>query len=284
MTEQVLACIDGSGHAAAVCDWAGWASQRLNAPLTFVHVLDREAPPVQGNLSGSIGLGSQEQLLAELAELDEQRGKLAREQGRLMLEAARARAQESGVTRPDTLQRHGALVDTLMELEPSTRLLVLGRHGEASGSAHAHLGSHVEQVIRALHRPILVTLEEFRSPEKVMLAFDGSATTRKGVEMLAASPLFKGLELHLVLAGADTDDNRAQLEWARQWLAQAGITAVTAIVPGEADKALTGYQQQHGMELMIMGAYGHSRIRQWLVGSTTTAMIRDAQAPLLVLR
>ncbi|MDP5291738.1 universal stress protein [Oceanimonas sp. CHS3-5] len=282
MTEQVLACIDGSGHAAAVCDWAGWASQRLNAPLTLVHVLDKEPGPVQGDLSGSIGLGSQEHLLAELAELDAKRGKLAREQGRLMLDAARERAVKSGVTSADTLQRHGALVDTLVELEPDTRLLVLGRHGEAS--AHAHLGSHVEQVIRALHRPILVTLGEFRAPQKIMLAFDGSATTRKGVEMLAASPLFKGLELHLVLAGADTDDNRAQLEWARQLLEQAGISAVIAIVPGEAGKALTDYQQQQNVDLMIMGAYGHSRIRQWLVGSTTTAMIRDARAPLLILR
>ncbi|NHI00728.1 MULTISPECIES: universal stress protein [Oceanimonas] len=284
MTEQVLACIDGSGHAASVCDWAGWASQRLEAPLTFVHVLDKESAPVQGNLSGSIGLGSQEQLLAELAELDEKRGRLAKEQGRLMLAAAQERAQANGIEQAETLQRHGALVDTLVELEPTTRLLVLGRHGEASASAHAHLGSHVEQVIRALHRPILVTLGEFRAPQKVMLAFDGSATTRKGVEMLAASPLFKELELHLVLAGADTDDNRAQLQWAQQLLEQADIAAVTTIVPGEADKALTGYQQRHAMDLMIMGAYGHSRIRQWLVGSTTTAMMRDSQVPLLVLR
>ena len=33
-----------------------------------------------------------------------------------------------------------------------------------------------------------------------------------------------------------------------------------------------------------MGAYGHSRIRQWLIGSTTTNMIRHATVPLLVLR
>lgn len=282
MTEHVLACIDGSGHAAAVCDWAGWASRRLNAPLTFLHVLDRETPPVPGNLSGSIGLGSQEQLLAELAELDEQRGKLAREQGRIMLEAASRRASDGGVSEPATLQRHGALVDTLAELEPDTQLLVIGRQGEAS--AYAHLGSHVEQVIRALHRPILVTLGEFGAPQKIMLAFDGSATTRKGVEMLAQSPLFSALELHLVLAGADTDDNRAQLEWARHRLEQAGITAVTAIVPGEVDQALSRYQQDNGMDLMVMGAYGHSRVRQWLVGSTTTAMIRATRVPLLVLR
>ncbi|KUJ92104.1 MAG: universal stress protein [Pseudomonas sp. 63_8] len=36
---HVTACIDGSASAPAVCDYAAWASQRLEAPLTFLHVL-----------------------------------------------------------------------------------------------------------------------------------------------------------------------------------------------------------------------------------------------------
>jgi nucleotide-binding universal stress UspA family protein len=35
---------------------------------------------------------------------------------------------------------------------------------------------------------------------------------------------------------------------------------------------------------MIMGAYGHSRIRQLLIGSTTTEMMRKSKIPLLLLR
>ena len=36
--------------------------------------------------------------------------------------------------------------------------------------------------------------------------------------------------------------------------------------------------------MMVMGAYGHSKIRQFLVGSTTTAMIEASKTPLLILR
>ncbi|GAA3528316.1 universal stress protein [Zobellella aerophila] len=284
MTTNVMACIDGSGFAGAVCDFASWASLRLDAPLTLIHVLDKAKQPDLADLSGTIGLGTQEHLLEELAGLDEQRARLAKEQGRLMLEAARERAVKDGVNEPTTLQRHGELVDTLVEFEPHTRLLVLGRHGEDSDSAFAHLGSHVEQVIRAVHRPVLVTLGEFKAPQHIMLAFDGSATTRKGVEMLAQSPLFKGLSCHLVLVGADTDDNREQLNWAKTTLETAGIHAPARIVAGDVDKVLGQYQQDNHIDLMVMGAYGHSRIRQWLVGSTTTAMIAAAKAPLLVLR
>ena len=69
MSEHVMACIDASGYAMAVCDYAAWASQRLEAPLTFLHVLDNHLPPDEGNLSGNIGLGSREHLLEELATL-----------------------------------------------------------------------------------------------------------------------------------------------------------------------------------------------------------------------
>jgi nucleotide-binding universal stress UspA family protein len=281
---NVMACIDGSRASAAVCDYAAWAALRLKAPLTFLHVLDRAGYTTAANLSGSIGLGAQEALLEELASLDEQRSRLALEQGRLMLEAAVERAIGDGVKAPLMRQRHGDLVETLAELENDIRLLVIGRQGEDGDRMERHLGSHVEQVIRTVHRPILITQDHYQSPSRIMLAFDGSATTRKGVEMLAASPLFLGLPCHVVLVGADTEDHRAQLAWAQKTLEASGHDAVTAIVAGEVSDALHEYQRREQIDMMVIGAYGHSRIRQFFVGSTTNNMIMTAQVPLLVLR
>lgn len=281
---HVMACIDGSRASKAVCDYAAWASQRLEAQLTFLHVLDRTGYTSAANLSGSIGLGAQEALLEELAALDEQRSRLALEQGRLMLEAAVERAINDGVKAPMMRQRHGDLVETLAELENDIRLLVIGRQGEEGDQVGQHLGSHVERVIRTLHRPILITQQQYQAPSRIMLAFDASATARKGIEMLAASPLFRGLPCHVVLVGADTDDHRAQLEWARKTLETAGHDAVIAIVAGEVETALREYQVKEQIDLMVIGAYGHSRIRQFFVGSTTNHMIMNAQVPLLVLR
>ena len=78
---RVMACIDNSQSSLAVCDYAAWASQRLSAPLTLLHVLDKEKYPASADLSGNIGLGSREHLLEELAMLDAQRAKLALEHG-----------------------------------------------------------------------------------------------------------------------------------------------------------------------------------------------------------
>ena len=284
MTEQVMAAIDGSQFSEGVCDYAAWASLALGAPLTFLHVVDNHPQTAEADLSGNLGLGAREHLLEELAHLDEQRAKVAQEQGRLMLKAAKERAIEDGVGEPATRQRNGTLVETLAELENDMRLLVIGKRGEGAHQASDHLGSNLERVVRTLHRPILMAPETFTRPERVMIAFDGSKTTRKGVEMLAKSPLFNGIPVHVVIVGAETGDNRSQLEWALSTLREAGHEAEGAIRAGDVEETLRGYQQEHGIDLLVMGAYGHSRVRHLLVGSTTTTMLRRASLPVLLLR
>ena len=281
---KVVACIDGSGAAVAVCDYAAWASQRLQAPLELLHVLDHSQSPAHADLSGNIGLGSREHLLVELAELDEKRGRLLREQGKTMLEAAAQRVRADGVEAPLTRQRHGELVDTLRELESDIRLLVMGRQGEVSDSLARHVGSHLESVIRTLHRPILVTTGEFTAPRNLLLAYDNSPSTRKGLEMLADSPLFAGLPIHLLMVSGDSEEAWASLGAAQQRLQQAGFSVTTAVRTGEVEAALLAYQREESIDLIVMGAYGHSRIRELLIGSTTDRMLRNARVPHLILR
>jgi nucleotide-binding universal stress UspA family protein len=67
-------------------------------------------------------------------------------------------------------------------------------------------------------------------------------------------------------------------------LCKAGFATTVAIVGGEPETVLHQYQQEHNIDLLVMGAYGHSRIRQFIVGSTTTAMISKAKCSLLILR
>ncbi|WP_275097991.1 universal stress protein [Sedimenticola hydrogenitrophicus] len=278
---NVIACIDGTKVSTAVSDYAAWASLQLAAPLILLHVLDKSAYPVKGNLSGNIGLGSREALLQELAELDEKRGRLALEQGRVMLETARQQALADGVSEPVVHQRHGDLLDSLLSIEQDTRLLVLGKHDENLG---AHVGSRLETLVRSLHRPMLVCPAAYKRPEQVMIAFDGSKTAHKSVDMVAGSPLFRGMPCHVVMVGTDAAAHREQLDWARQTLEASGFDVSTTLREGDVEATLCDYRREHAIDILVMGAYGHSVIRRFLVGSTTTAMIRNAQIPVLLLR
>ena len=67
MTDNyVLACIDGAALSTAVCDYAAWIASRVQAPVKLLHNLEHRPQAAVADLSGSIGLGSQEELLEEL--------------------------------------------------------------------------------------------------------------------------------------------------------------------------------------------------------------------------
>ncbi|WP_228152691.1 MULTISPECIES: universal stress protein [Marinobacter] len=281
---RVVACIDGSRAAPAVCEFAAWASNHMNTPVTLLHVLDEERYPAEPDLAGSIGLGSREQLLEELADLDRKRSKLALEHGHHMLDEAERLVKAAGVEDVVKRQRHGDLTESLMALENQTRLLVMGLHGESSSDRDIHIGSQLETVIRSLHRPIMLVPDQFTPPRSAMLAFDGSATAFRSVELMAGSPVFRDMPLHLVMIGPDTSDRREQLKKAETMLSGLGVDIQLAIRAGDVEPALHEYQDEHDIDLLVMGAYGHSRIRQFLVGSTTTTMLKTAEKPLVILR
>ncbi|MFT0850400.1 universal stress protein [Achromobacter sp. F4_2707] len=277
---KVTACLDGASYTKSVCDYAIWAARRLDAPLEFLHVLIRQSD-VAVDASGSIGLGAQESLLQELADLDERRSIIAREHGNQLLDGARQFALQAGIPKVSTHQRHGELTDTLVALEAETRLYVLGQHDSATKPKRFLLDHNLESAVRTLHRPILVANSTFTEPRRCMIAFDASETGRKMIDMVAESPLLRGIECQIVTVGSAAQD---ALQWASEKLAAAGLKATAHQLDGEPAAALANHARQHGMEIIVMGAYGHSRIRHLIVGSTTTTILRESQVPVLVLR
>lgn len=276
---NVIACIDGASYTESVCDYATWAAKRLGTPLELLHVLVRQ-DDAKLDASGSIGLGAQESLLQELSDLDERRSIIAREHGRQLLEGAKQRAITAGAQQVSTRQRHGELVETLVEIETDTRLYVLGQHDHETKPKRFLLDHNLESAVRALHRPILVASSSFTKPQRFMIAFDGSATGRKTVEMVADSPLLRGLECHVVTVG----NGMEALRWAWERLDETGFHVESQQLDGEPADALADFAQQQDIDMLIMGAYGHSRIRHLVVGSTTTAILRRSEVPVLILR
>lgn len=282
---KVLACVDQSAYADGVTDCAAWAAQRLGAPLELLHVIDRHPEVGSGHdHSGAIGVNAQEKLLDELAAEDQAKARSAREAGRVFLNRLRLRALGAGAGVVDMRQRHGALDETLSEQAAGVRLMVLGRRGASADVDQRDLGRNVERTVRALHKPILTVTEAFAPPQRVMIAFDGGALARKGVEMVAGSSLFAGLPIHVLMTGQPAADGPKQMAWASTQLASAGLEVSTAIEPGATENTVARAIGTHGIDLLVMGAYSHSPLRSWLRGSKTTDLLRAARIPTLLLR
>lgn len=282
---KVLACVDLSPCAEHVADYAGWAAARMQAPLEFLHVIHRH-PQLQGaqDRSGAIGVNAQEVLLRNLSEEDAARTRAERDAARSFLQGLRERALAAGADPVDTRQRHGDLEEALAEQQEGVRLFVMGRRGASAHTNQRDLGRHVEWMIRSLQRPTLAVTDRFKAPERVLIAFDGSVITRKCVEMVVASPLFKGLPVQVLMSGKPSGDGPRQLGWARQTLEQAGFVVKADIEPGDPETVIGHAIQRDGIDLLIMGAYTHSPLRQLFMGSKTAELLRSARVPTLLLR
>jgi nucleotide-binding universal stress UspA family protein len=284
MTSRILALVDGSTYATSVCHAAAWIAGRLGGGVDLLHILPDAHSKGTGDLSGALRLGARTALMEELVTLDAQRAKLAAKQGHAILDDAAALLSRDGVAPIEHKLRHGDLIETLTALMPEVRALVIGKRGEGSAGAFDHLGSNLERIIRSATVPVFIAAREFRPIQKVLIAYDGSASADRAVERMAQSPVFEGLTAVLVYAGQDTATIRSQLNAAQSRLAARGLQASIDIEPGEPEIALERKIAAEGFDLLVMGAYGHSRLRNLIIGSTTTAMIRACKVPVLLYR
>lgn len=276
---KIIALVDGSVYAHSVCEVAGWAAVQLASPVEALHVLGRREVG-GGDLSGSIRLGARTALLEELAALDATRSKLVTQQGRAILEDAKLVLAGAGVAEVTTRLRQG---DLLEEIGEGADLIVVGKRGEAADFAKGHLGSNLERIVRGVKAPVLVAARAFAPAEKVLVAFDGGPSALRAIDYIATSALFTGLSVVVVSVGegAAIAGNLAD---AQARLQAAGIAVETRQLSGQPDKVLSGMVEAEKFGMLVMGAYGHSRIRSLIIGSTTTQMIRSCKVPVLLLR
>jgi len=68
-------------------------------------------------------------------------------------------------------------------------------------------------------------------------------------------------------------------------MAQHGLADCEVIIlAGRESDEILKFIREGSVELMVMGAYGHNRLREWLLGSTTSHIIQNSPIPVLLIR
>ena len=282
---KMLAFIDGSIYSDSVCDHVIWAAAGDEFDVSLFNVIEgvyNAGGP--SNFSGNLGAEAKSKLLVELSELDQKRAKLAQKKARLVLDLARERLVEGGIKNVETHLRNGDFVDTVTEFQDDSDIIIIGKRGEAADFAKMHLGSNLERLIRSTNRPVLVVAGAFKPIKRILVAFDGGRSSYGAIEYIAANKRYADLECHIVIAGKGGSRGHKQSTHAENVLKKAGIRYKVFFERGEPEKVISDHVEQHSIDLLVMGAYGHSRIRNLMIGSTTTQMIRSCLVPVLLFR
>ena len=67
-----------------------------------------------------------------------------------------------------------------------------------------------------------------------------------------------------------------------QFLRDAGLDVVVEYRYGDIAENILDYQDKTQIQLIVMGAFSHSKIHQFFLGSVTTTIFRNSTVPLLV--
>lgn len=281
MIKSVLLCTDGSDYSNTAADYALLLAKSLRARITALHVIDIRLleGPYLADVGGVLGAQPYQAIVPQIQEIQQEKSELIMS----------ALAKKLGAKSADfvTDVKTGSLVGTILEREAGSDLVVLGKRGEHARYGDDVIGSSVEWIVRKSSKPCLVTPETFRPIKKVIAAYDGSSHSEKALR--TALDLVEALKLPLaittVVPGSDDPGPwQGRLDEGSRVARDRGVSATTTLLQGHPDEKIASHCRDEEADLLVIGAYGHSRIREFLLGSTTFQILLKANIPVWMIR
>ena len=284
---KILLCTDGSLSSQVSYEYTAWLGSQMDIEIEILYVTDqRKVQAVKTrDFSGSIGLDSYQQLLDKLVEAESESAKINHQRAKIILQEAKSFLENKGIEKIKLTHVTGFLVDQFHKFEPNADLIILGKRGENANFAAGHLGANTERILRSSHKPCLVTPREFKPINRILLAYDGGKSCQKAIQYLTKLSALKKFELHIITV-THRDDKTAtkHLEEANNIAINRGFKPTCNLLHGDAEPEMEKYVSEHNIDFLVMGAYGHSRIRHLVIGSTTAQMLRGSQITILLFR
>jgi nucleotide-binding universal stress UspA family protein len=278
MMKNFLVPVDGSEYSTGAVGYAAALAARKGGRITLLNVINVTSleGPFLADLSGSIGitpfLDFQKKVRAALEE-----------KGGLILENHSATLRERGVEHSTRIET-GVVGRVICQEAMDHDAVVIGRRGEHASWRGFLLGSVVEEVVRGCARPVIVTPREEGPLTKLLVAYDGSRTAGKALGVAAGLAGTLSLPVTVVCVSSDSRSGHGLLDEAESFLEPHGIKATKVLESGPAVEGILEAAKRGGCDIIVMGAYGHSRVRELLVGSTTDGLLRKSGVPVLLYR
>jgi nucleotide-binding universal stress UspA family protein len=276
MFNHILVGLDGSEYSDTALRYALTLAKQCGATLHGVHVVDivQVESPLLHDLAGAIGAAP----LHNLTTLMRQNLEL---RGQQLLTQCRQECDSQGIPCVEHLVT-GVVPTEIARLAPEVDLVVLGRGGLHTRLSKALLGSAVGNVIRTGITPTMVTPAQYAEMRRPVLATDGSSSAMAALSAAMTFAEHLRVPLSVVHCSTTATSGTAFLEAVQEQLTARGITCSVNICQGNAHEDLLQYIRDHGHDLVIMGAFGHRRIVEWLLGSTTQYLLRTSPVPLVL--
>ena len=141
-------------------------------------------------------------------------------------------------------------------------------------SRHVELGD----LVMRIGRPVLVVPESATKIgfDRILIGWKDTRETRRAVA--DSLPLLKKATFVTVVEIAPENEMvqaQRHLDQVVEWLKRHGVTAqsIVSASAGNDSKHLAEIRHEQKADLMVAGAYGHSRVREWMLGGVTRDLL-----------
>ncbi|KHE93799.1 MAG: universal stress protein [Candidatus Scalindua rubra] len=279
MFKTILVPIDSSDSSLVAVDYAIDLSRLFNSEIEGLSIIDikKLAGPFMRDLGTSIGG------MVPYGDFQQNLRKFMEDTAEAALDELEGKCNTAKIPCARTI-KEGIVSKEIVESAKRCDMIAMGKSGEHAFWLNALLGSNVESVVRQTHKPVLITPEKYKKITKILVAYDASSFSTKALKAGAEIAQEMKLPLTVVTVSDDTKAGEDILSQADENLRDFNITYDKVLKSGGTVSAILAFCNEGSYDLLAMGAYGHSKIRELILGSTTVQIMRKVSCAVLLCR
>ncbi|MHC4307290.1 MAG: universal stress protein [Planctomycetota bacterium] len=279
MFKTILVPIDSSDTSLVAVDYAIDLSRSFNSEVEGISIIDikKLAGPFMRDLGTSIGG------MVPYGDFQQNLRKFMEDTARAALDELEGKCNSAGIPCTRTM-KEGVVSKEIFESAKRCDMIAMGMSGEHAFWRDAFLGSNLESVVRQTHKPVLVTPEKYKKITKILVAYDASSFSTKA--LTAGADIAEQMKLPLTVVTVSDDEKAGKeiLSQADENLKDSKIKYDKVLKDGETVSAILDFCKEGHYDLLVMGAYGHSKIRELILGNTTVQIMRKVNCAALLCR
>ncbi|MGR3301284.1 MAG: universal stress protein [Candidatus Scalindua sp.] len=279
MFKTILVPIDGSDTSLVAVDYAIELSRPFDSEITGISIIDikKLAGPFMRDLGTSIGG------MVPYGDFQQNVRKFLEDTCRAALDELEGKCDTASIPCTRAI-KEGVVNKEIVESAKRCDMISMGMAGEHAFWRDAFLGSNLESVVRQTHKPVLVTPEKYKKITKILVAYDGSSFSSKALNAGADIAQQMHLPVTVITVSDDKKSGEEILSQATEILKGYDITQDNMLEGGDTVDAILGICKKGSYDLLVIGAYGHSKIRELILGNTTVQLMRKVACPVLLCR
>ena len=275
MIRRILVAIDGTPASRVAQDLAIAIAKRQAAAVTGVGVVDRSwaTAPRAVPIGGSAYKEHRDQVVLEQL----------RQEVEAILRAFGEACRGAGVPYA-TVETEDAPARAIESEAEGCDLIVIGKDTNFRFEAEPDMTETVARLIRENARPVLVTSAAEPTGDAAVVCYDGSVQASRAMHMFVLLGLAYGREVHLVSVAGTKEAAGARLASAEKLFAAHEIPVHLHGTASDADAAEIILAEADALRpgLLVMGAFGHTGLRELFLGSATRTLLRQCHTPMLI--